>query len=206
MPAAEDDHQRVAAHLRNLIERGVLGPGERFPTRSEIRALYGVGDGAAREAMRVLRMEGLIEGSQRQRLTVAHPPAVRTLTDPAAPWPHGIGERQLSRVVPPAIVRTLLGLTDKARVQRERTELLDPDGRTSHLLVRYTGRLRPVPDVHTIGGVSGRAAAAGEASMLGVTIGAMLLVVRVVRYSRSGRVAAVEELLLPADRWEVGLA
>ncbi|MFE2868036.1 hypothetical protein [Embleya sp. NPDC059259] len=126
---------------------------------------------------------------------------MRTPTDPAAPWPYGIGERQLSRVVAPTIVRTLLGLTDTARVQR--TELLDPDGRTSHLLVRYTGRLRPIPDAHTLSGMSGRATTSGEAGMLGVTIGAMLLVVRVIRFSRDGRVAAVEELLLPADRWEV---
>ncbi|MEU0939508.1 GntR family transcriptional regulator [Embleya sp. NPDC005971] len=205
MPAADDDYQRVAAHLRNLIERGILRPGEHVPTRSELRAQFGIGDGAARDAMRVLRADGLIEGSQRRRLTVAHPPAVRTLTDPAAPWPHGIGERQLSRVVPPAIVRTLLDLTDTARLQRERVELLDPDGRTSHLLVRYTGRLRPVPDAHAVGDLSGRAAVAGEAGMLGVAIGAMLLVVPVVRFSRDGRPAVVDELLLPADRWRVRL-
>ncbi|MFI1382274.1 hypothetical protein [Embleya sp. NPDC020886] len=52
--------------------------------------------------------------------------------------------------------------------------------------------------------MSGRAAASGEAGMLGVTIGAMLLVVWVVGYSRDGRGAAVEGLL-PADRWEVRL-
>ncbi|MYS85283.1 UTRA domain-containing protein [Embleya scabrispora] len=130
---------------------------------------------------------------------------MRTLTEPAAPWPHGTGERHLSRTEAPSAVADMLGLRIGARVHCERVELLDPDGRTSHLLVRYTSRLRPVPGAHALSDLSGRAAVAGEAGMLGVATGPMLLVVPVVRYSRDGRPAAVDELLLPADRWRVRL-
>ncbi|MFI6986298.1 hypothetical protein ACIBSV_48145 [Embleya sp. NPDC050154] len=127
------------------------------------------------------------------------------LTDPAAAWPHEIGERQLSRAAATGDVAVLLGLADGTRVQRERTELIDPDGRTSHLLVRYTRRLRSAPGSGEHADTSARAAAPGEAGMLGVAIGSILLVVRVVRYARDGCPAAVDELLLPADRWRVRL-
>jgi len=153
--------------------------------------------------MRVLRAAGLIEGSQRRRLTVAHPPAVRTLTDAAAPWPYRTGERTLERVVPPGDVAELLGVR---HVDRERVELLDPDGRTSHLLVRFTGRLRPAAGQYRVVDSSARSAVTGEAGMLGVTIGSVLLVVRVIRYARNDQPAVVEELLLPADRWRVRLS
>ncbi|MYS82763.1 hypothetical protein [Embleya scabrispora] len=122
---------------------------------------------------------------------------MRTLTEPAAPWPHGTGERHLSRTEAPPVVADMLGLRVGVRLQCERVELLDPDGRTSHL--------RPAPGAHSISDPSGRAAVAGEAGMLGVAIGAILLIVPVVRYSRDGRPAAVDELLLPADRWRVRL-
>jgi len=199
---AEASYQQVAAALRRRIESGELAPGARFPSRHQIAAQLGVSLAAAQRALQVLRADGLIEGAQRHQPTVAHPPAVRTLTDAIAPWPHGTGERALARVTAPAEVAELLG---SRRVERERVEHLDPDGRTSHMLTRYTGRLRPAPGRHDVAGTSGRLAAAGEAGMLGVAIGSVLLVVRVIRYSRGGPPAVVEELLLPADRWQVRL-
>ncbi|WP_202511819.1 hypothetical protein [Streptomyces sp. SID3343] len=92
-----------------------------------------------------------------------------------------------------------------ARVQCEQIELLDPDGRTSHLVARYTRRLQPAAGRHAVADTSVRTAGPGEAGVLGVAIGSVLLVVRVVRFARDGRPAAVEELLPPADRWLVRL-
>lgn len=202
---AEATYRRVAAHIRRRIQSGDLAPGDRIPSRHQICRELGVASTTVQRALELIRSEGLIEGSQRHQPTVKHPLPVRTLTEPAAPWPHSTGERHLSRTEAPPAVADILGLRIGARVQRERIELLDPDGRTSHLLIRYTSRLRSTPDAHAIGDLSGRAAAAGEAGMLGVAIGSMLLVVPVIRFSRDGRPAVVEELLLPADRWRVRL-
>ncbi|GCD97998.1 hypothetical protein [Embleya hyalina] len=41
--------------------------------------------------------------------------------------------------------------------------------------------------------------------MLGVAVGTIHRVVRVICFSRDGRLAVVEELLRPADRWRVRL-
>ncbi|MFI1579990.1 UTRA domain-containing protein [Embleya sp. NPDC020630] len=130
---------------------------------------------------------------------------MRVLTDAAAPWPHGIGDRSLERVAVQGDIALLLGVADGSRVQCERTECLDPDDRTSHVIVRYSRRSQPTVDRSVAGDTSARPAAPGEAGMLGVAIGSILLVVRVVRYARDGRPAAVDELLLPADRWRVRL-
>jgi DNA-binding GntR family transcriptional regulator len=90
-------------------------------------------------------------------------------------------------------------------VQCEQVELLDPDGRTSHLVVRYTRR-RKAAGRHAVADTSARVAGPGEAGMPGVAIGSIFMVVRVIRYSRNGQPAAVEELPLPADRWRVRLS
>ncbi|OPC82985.1 hypothetical protein B4N89_20440 [Embleya scabrispora] len=203
--SAEASYQRVADALRRRIRSGEFAPGQRFLSRHQIASEYGVGLGIAQHVLGVLRAEQLVEGAQRHRPTVAHPPAVRVLTDAVSSWPHGIGERQLTRATAKDDIAAHLGVPDGTRVQRERVERLDPDGRTSHLFVRYTHRLRPAVGGEQYAETSARTAAPGEAGMLGVAIGAVLLVVRVVRFSRDGRPAAVDELLLPADRWRVRL-
>lgn len=203
MPAPDDAaYRRIAADLRRAITSGELTPGAEIPSRRYLARQYGVSSGAVHDAIQVLRTDGLVEGYERHRLTVAHPPAVRSLADPAAPWPYGTGERRLDRAPIPGGVAELLGVAEGTRVQREQTELLDPDGRTSHALVRYVRRARTVGR-STVMSTEARAAAAGEAGLLGVAIGSVLLVVPVVRYGRDGQPAAVDVLLLPADRWRV---
>jgi DNA-binding GntR family transcriptional regulator len=195
----------VAAALRRRILAGEFTPGGPFLSRRGIAGEFDVGLGVAQQALSVLRADGLVEGPERHRPTVAHPPAVRVLTDAAAPWPYGVGERHLARAAVKGEGAALLDLADGTRVQRERIELLDPDGRTSHLVVRYTLRRKPAAGQYAVADTSARGAGPGEAGMLGVAIGSILLVVRVVRYARDGRPAAVDELLLPADRWRVRL-
>jgi len=52
---------KVLEDLRMRIREGVLEPGARVPSRSGIIAKYGVGETAAKHALRVLAAEGLIE-------------------------------------------------------------------------------------------------------------------------------------------------
>ncbi len=52
---------RVLEDLRMRIRQGVLEPGARVPSRNGIIAKYGVGETAAKHALRILATEGLIE-------------------------------------------------------------------------------------------------------------------------------------------------
>jgi DNA-binding GntR family transcriptional regulator len=52
---------RVLEDLRTRIRDGILAPGARVPSRNAIITRYGVGETAAKHALRVLAIEGLIE-------------------------------------------------------------------------------------------------------------------------------------------------
>ncbi len=64
-------YQRIAADIRAQIESGELRPGDRLPSATELQAKYGSGSTAVRNAMLVLRAEGLVEGHQGRGVYVA---------------------------------------------------------------------------------------------------------------------------------------
>lgn len=53
--------QGVAEHLRDLIHRGEVGPGDRLPPEREFAEQLGVARTSLREAIRVLRVDGYVE-------------------------------------------------------------------------------------------------------------------------------------------------
>lgn len=57
-------YQRVVDDIRAQIADGRLNPGDQLPTARELQLKYGVGSTAVRNAMLILRSEGLIEGQQ----------------------------------------------------------------------------------------------------------------------------------------------
>ncbi|MFF8978511.1 GntR family transcriptional regulator [Streptomyces cellulosae] len=63
--AATDDrrpkYQRIADSLREAIRSGEYGPGDRLPGENELMAEYGVARMTARQALGVLRDEGIAE-------------------------------------------------------------------------------------------------------------------------------------------------
>src|SRR5262245_1314694 len=58
-------HARVEQHLRSLIERGELRPGDPLPTTQTLAAYLGVGVGTVTKAVAGLRAEGLVVGGGR---------------------------------------------------------------------------------------------------------------------------------------------
>jgi GntR family transcriptional regulator len=54
-------YKQIAERLRGAIATGVLEPGEQVPSEHELCAEYGVARGTARQAIMLLRNEGLIE-------------------------------------------------------------------------------------------------------------------------------------------------
>jgi GntR family transcriptional regulator len=54
-------YQRIADALREAIEAGEYGPGDRLPGENELMATYGVARMTARQGLGVLRSEGLVQ-------------------------------------------------------------------------------------------------------------------------------------------------
>jgi DNA-binding GntR family transcriptional regulator len=62
---------RIAADIREQIRSGKLRPGDRLPSTRELQQQYGAGTTAIRNAMLILRSEGLVEGHQGRGVYVA---------------------------------------------------------------------------------------------------------------------------------------
>lgn len=57
-------YQRIANDIREKIKTGELSPGDQLPSMRELQEQYEVGHTAVRNALLVLRTEGLVEGHQ----------------------------------------------------------------------------------------------------------------------------------------------
>ncbi|MER5321187.1 GntR family transcriptional regulator [Streptosporangium roseum] len=62
MATSDPVYLRVVADIRRQIVDGSLPPGASIPSRAQLTRKYGVGETAARHALRVLAAEGLIVG------------------------------------------------------------------------------------------------------------------------------------------------
>ncbi|MFY1698812.1 GntR family transcriptional regulator [Solwaraspora sp. WMMA2101] len=60
MAEAGETAETVAAHLREEIRTGELAEGDRVPTANAVMDRFGVGRGAAQQALNALRAEGLV--------------------------------------------------------------------------------------------------------------------------------------------------
>src|SRR5689334_7655759 len=76
-------YQRIANHVRGLIETEQLRPGERLPAERELARMLGVSRVPIREAMRTLSAQGLVEIRRGQGMYVASS-AVDATIDPLA--------------------------------------------------------------------------------------------------------------------------
>ncbi|MFJ7998914.1 GntR family transcriptional regulator [Streptomyces sp. NPDC096310] len=197
-------HRRLAAALRQRILDGTYPPGSTFPSVRALAAEHGVGVGTVYPAVKALRAERLLEGRPRRRLTVAHAVGVRTLADPDADWPYARGDVERSTVRASEDLAVRLGVQPGTAVRRERVELLDPDGRPAMLATTWRrGRARSHVSVRV--SVRAHGMTADEAAVLGFQSGTAALLVERSRLDASGAVAEVADLVLPADRWTVGL-
>lgn len=200
----EAPHRRLAAKLRQLIQDGTYPPGAPFPSHRALAAEHDVGLGAAYQAVATLRSEGFLQGTPRQRLTVAHPVGVRTLANPDAPWPHGRGDVERDSVRADTDLAVRLGVKPHTTLQRERVELLDPDGRPAMVVTTWR---RGVARSHTSHRVTVRTEKMSrrDADLLGLAAGVPVLVVQRTRYGAGGAPVEVADLVLPSDRWQVAL-
>lgn len=67
-------YRRIADDIREKIRSGELLPGAKLPSMTELQTQYEVGSTAVRNALLVLREQGLIEGHQGKGVYVADVP------------------------------------------------------------------------------------------------------------------------------------
>lgn len=68
--ARHQQHQEIAAHLRQEIKKGKLPPGATIPSESELCRQFDCARGTIRQAIATLRNEGLISSGQGRRSRV----------------------------------------------------------------------------------------------------------------------------------------
>jgi GntR family transcriptional regulator len=72
-------YKQIADLLRGMIERGELGPGERLPSETELTKRYGVAQGTVRQAVGLLRSEGIVIAEHGRGVFVRPRPRLRRL-------------------------------------------------------------------------------------------------------------------------------
>ncbi|MGW7688779.1 GntR family transcriptional regulator [Streptomyces asiaticus] len=196
-------YQRLAAHLRQLIETGVWPPGYRIPSHAQLQQQHHVGRGVVEHAIAQLRREGFLEGIRRARPYVAYPPAVRTLVSPDVDWPvHRDAKRAESRPLADDDLAARLGVPPRTRLICRTVEMVDANGVTVGLCTTWRrGRRRAHAfyrcEVHP------HAVTATEAELTGLAAGAVAWLLQRIRYAADGLPVEASDLVLPTDRWRL---
>lgn len=202
--AAVAEHRRIAADIRRRVQNGEWAAGQRIPSRTQMAARYGVNPQTIRLAYVLLRRAGILDGEERKGVTVAHPPAMRTLVDADADWPHG---SEITDTRPRAATAELaerLGVKAGAILQHEAMECLDPGGRSALLVSSWWhGRRQPhAGHVVDLGIVP---LSVDEAHALGLLVDTLAYRLMRTRLGAAGRPVEVADLILPTDRWLIRL-
>jgi DNA-binding GntR family transcriptional regulator len=198
-------YRHVAAEIRRRIATGEWPPGHQLPSRAKLAAELGVTDAAARLGMVLLRRAGELEGTQRERFVVAHPPAVRTLLFPDQDWPYLYGEGALGSCRADADLASRLDVAPRSRLRWRREECLDPDSRPSHLVTTWWVGERPSRWARAVAEAELHQITADEGVQLGLPHGVPAWLIQRTRYSSTGRPVETADMVLPADRWRVRL-
>ncbi|MEW1749524.1 GntR family transcriptional regulator [Streptomyces angustmyceticus] len=82
-------HERIADRLRRSIRAGRLKPGDPLPPEAQLAEQFGQGVPAVRDALRILRDEGLIEGRPGRGNVVRRPHTTAVRTNLRHQWEKG---------------------------------------------------------------------------------------------------------------------
>lgn len=73
-------YRQVADLLRAQIEEGELRPGDKLKNEDALAEEFGTGKATVRQALRLLRTEGLIDTENRRGSVVRHPPELTVVS------------------------------------------------------------------------------------------------------------------------------
>lgn len=202
---SEARHRQIAADIRRRIEAGEWRPGQALPSRNQLAVEYHVHPQTIRLARVLLRRAGVLEGEERKAVYVAHPPAMRTLTDADAEWPYA-SETTDTRPRPATVeLAERLGVDVGAPLQHETVECLDPGGRSAMLVSSWwRGQRRPHASYSAELGCV--ALPVEQAHALGLLVDTPAFRVMRTRFDLHGRPLETADLILPMDRWLIRLA
>lgn len=203
MPEAR--FRRIAIDIRRRIQSGEWDVGEDLPSRSAMAVEYGVHPQTMRLAHKLLREQGVLEGEERRAVYVAHPPAMRTLTDADADWPFTSETTDTRPRAATAELADRLGVHVGASLQHEMVECLDPGGRSA-MLVSSWWRGRRVPHTSYAAELGCMELTAEQAHALGLLVDTPAFRVVRTRFDHAGCPLETADLILPMDRWLVRLA
>lgn len=201
---SEARHRRIAADIYRRIQAAEWAPGEPLPSRRRMAVEYEEHEQTLRLAHRLLRAAGILEGEERKGVYVAHPPAMRTLTDADAEWPFS-SETTDTRPRPATEeLAARLGVHVGAPLKHETVECLDPGGRSAMLISSWWQGQRRTHA--SFAAELGSATLTEEqAHALGLLVDATAFRVARTRFDRHGRPLETADLILPMDRWLIRL-
>ncbi|MEU5976415.1 GntR family transcriptional regulator [Streptomyces sp. NPDC047315] len=197
-------HRRIASDIHSRIDQGEWYPGDALPSRAEMAVQYGVHPQTIRLAYVLLRRTGVLDGEERKRVTVAHAPAMRTLTDADADWPYGTETTDTRPRPATAELAARLQVREGALLRHELVECLDPGGRSAMLISSWwRGRRKPHVDyVVEVGTVP---VEEDHAHALGLLVDSVAYRLVRTRLDALGHPVETADLILPTDRWLIRL-
>lgn len=200
----EAAHRRIAADIRRRIHAGEWGVGEPLPSRTDMAAAYRVHPQTMRLSYALLRRTGVLDGEERKRVTVAHPPAMRTLTDADAAWPHS-SETTDTRPRPatPELAERL-GVRVGAVLHHETVECLDPGGHSAMIVSSWWRGQRRLHDSCVVE-VGTTHLSVDQAHALGLLVDTAAFRLVRTRLNIAGVPLETADLILPMDRWLIRL-
>ncbi|MET7687923.1 GntR family transcriptional regulator [Streptomyces sp. NPDC005483] len=198
-------HRRIAADIQRRIAAGEWRPGQDLPSRAELAAELGVNPQTVRLAYVLLRRAGVLAGEERRAVYVAHPPAMRTLTDADGEWPFASETTDTRPRSATVELAERLEVRVGALLRHETVECLDPGGRSAMLVSSWwRGQRRPHAAFSAEVGVV--ALEEGQAHALGLLVDTLAFRVVRTRFDHVGRPLETADLILPMDRWLIRLA
>lgn len=203
--SAEARHRRIAADIRRRIQGGEWQTGEHLPSRTDMAARYGVHPQTIRLAYALLRRTGVLDGEERKAVSVAHPPAMRTLTDADAEWPYASETTDTRPRPATAELAERLGVRVGAILQHETVECLDPGGHSA-MIVSSWWRGRRKPHASAVVELGVVPLGVGEAHALGLLVDMHAYRLVRTRLDAAGVPLETADLILPMDRWLIRLS
>lgn len=217
-------YRDIAADLERRVEAGEFGTGRLLPSEAELSAAYNVSRVTVRKALEVVRAVGLIDARQGFGWFVAadtvRQPLGRlgTIEDQL----EGSGRRSERRILEfgfvaaPSAVRAVLGVDEVLQVRRVNLADGEPFARVTVWCPAELGaelsraqveqqsfyELLDVPLGGAVQTIGADAAAADDAELLAVPVGAPVLVCRRVTSAADGTPVLISQYVFPAHRTE----
>jgi len=202
--SGEAAFRRIAADIGRRIAAREWTPGQALPSRAKLAQEYYVHEQTVRLAYDHLRRSGILDGEKGRHVTVAHPPAMRTLTDVDAEWPYG-SETTDARPQPATEeLASRLEVPLGATLQHRSVECLEPGGRSAMLVLSWW-RSRRRLHASFVAELGVARLREEQAHALGLLVDTVAYRVMRTRLDAHGAPVETADLILPMDRWTIRL-